>query len=145
LGVSSRPYRLQTMAGDFRKLKVWERSHALALQIDRVAAGIRKSRHVALRSQLTRAAMSIPANIAEGRRQESEREFARFLRYSVNSAYELEYHIVVATDVGVVSESEGSILLKEVIEIRKMLHGLLKKIAETTPTRHKKSSSPADC
>jgi four helix bundle protein len=44
-------------------------------------------------SDYKRAAMSIPANIVEGKRQDSERNFARFLHYSLNSAYELEYHI----------------------------------------------------
>ena len=47
------------MPGDFRKLKVWEKAHALAIRIDRVAVSIRGSRHASLRSQLTRAAMSI--------------------------------------------------------------------------------------
>lgn len=72
--------------------------------------------------------MSIPANIAEGRRQESEREFARFLRYSINSACELEYHLQVAKDVGVVSAIEFETLLKQMIEVRKMLHGLRNKL-----------------
>lgn len=75
---------------------------------------------------MTRAGMSIPANIAEGRRQESEREFARFLRYSVNSASELEYHLIVAVDLGVIDEREGTELMGELIEVRKMLHGLLR-------------------
>jgi four helix bundle protein len=120
------------MAGDFRNLKVWQKAHALALRIDRASASIRASRYASLRSQLSRAAMSIPANIAEGRRQDSERDFARFLRYAVNSAYELEYHLVVSTDVGALPEAEAGAMLAELIEVRKMLHGLLRKIAETT-------------
>jgi four helix bundle protein len=83
---------------DFRKLLVWQKAHGLALHADRAASAIRTSRHSSLRSQLVRVAMSIPANIAEGRRQESEREFMRFLRYGVNSACELEYHVMAARD-----------------------------------------------
>lgn len=123
------------MAGDFRKLNVWQKGHALALRVDRAASSIRATRHASLRSQLVRAAMSIPANIAEGRRQDSERDFARFLRYSVNSAYELEYHLVVSTDTGVIAETEASSMLAEVIEVRKMLHGLLKTITKGNATK----------
>jgi four helix bundle protein len=113
---------------DFRKLQVWQKAHALALHADRAASAIRASRHASLRSQLVRAAMSIPANIAEGRRQESEREFMRFLRYGLNSACELEYHVMVARDMGALSDPESQTLLNELIEVRKMLYGLLNTI-----------------
>jgi len=79
--------------------------------------------------------MSIPANIVEGRRQESEKEFARFLRIAVNSGCELEYHLIVARDIGVISESESASLLREVIEVRRMIHGLLKKISNSPKER----------
>jgi four helix bundle protein len=111
---------------DFRRLLVWQKAHAFGLHADRVAAQIRVSRHSALRSQIVRAAISIPANIAEGRRQESEREFARFLRYALNSASEVEYHLLLAGDVGAIREDDASLLNAEVIEVRKMLYGLLR-------------------
>ena len=76
---------------DYKRLQVWQKAHALALHAHRTAMGIRAAHYSPLKSQIIRAAMSIPANIVEGRRQESERDFARFLRYSLNSAYELEY------------------------------------------------------
>lgn len=72
--------------------------------------------------------MSIPANIVEGRRQDSERDFARFLRYSLNSAYELEYHLTLARDIEVIADGEAGSLLAEVVEVRKMLHGLLRRL-----------------
>ena len=75
--------------------------------------------------------MSIPANIVEGRRQESEKEFARFLRIAVNSGCELEYHVIVARDLGVVSEANAASLLRDLIEVRKMIHGLLRKLPPT--------------
>ena len=79
--------------------------------------------------------MSIPANIVEGRRQESEKEFARFLRIAVNSGCELEYHLIIARDLGVMSEAESASLLREVIEVRKMIHGLLRKISDRPKER----------
>ena len=64
---------------DFKKLHVWQKAHALSLCVDRVCKQIRGSRYASLRSQLFRAATSIPANIAEGRRQESEEDDFRSL------------------------------------------------------------------
>jgi four helix bundle protein len=119
---------------DFRKLLVWQKAHAFALHTDRVAAQIRISRHSALRSQIVRAAMSIPANIAEGRRQDSEREFTRFLRYALNSASEAEYHLLLARDVGAIREEDADVLTAEVIEVRKMLYGLLRAVIHRKPS-----------
>jgi four helix bundle protein len=83
--------------------------------------------------------MSIPANIVEGRRQDSERDFARFLRYSLNSAYELEYHLMLAKDINVISEADARSLLADVVEVTRMLHGLLRRISpqKTTPESSK--------
>jgi four helix bundle protein len=120
---------------DFKKLQVWQKAHALALHAHRVATGIRRSQDLSLRGQIIRAAMSIPANIVEGRRQDSEKEFARFLRIALNSGCELEYHVIVARDVGVTSEANSASLLREVIEVRKMIHGLLKKIGDRPKER----------
>jgi 23S rRNA-intervening sequence protein len=74
-----------------------------------------------------------PRNIVEGRRQESEKEFARFLRIALNSGFELEYHLIVARDVGVMAESDSASLVAEVIEVRKMIYGLLNKIGNRDP------------
>ena len=118
---------------DFKKLLVWQKAHALALHAHRVATGIRRAHDVALRSQIIRAAMSIPANIVEGRRQESEKEFARFLRIALNSGCELEYHLIVARDIDVISQGDSDSLLREATEVRKMLHGLLNKLGDRAP------------
>jgi len=93
--------------GDFKKLLVWQKAHALAIHTHHVATGIRRSHLAALRAQLVRAALSIPTNIVEGRRQESQRDFARFLRYGLNSGYELEYHVIVARDIGAISDRDA--------------------------------------
>lgn len=72
---------------------------------------------------------SIPANIAEGRRQSSEKEFARFLRYALNSASEVEYHLILAHDTQVISEEDFASLVSQTITVRKMLYGLLKRLS----------------
>jgi four helix bundle protein len=113
---------------DFKNLKVWQKAHALALHTYRVATKMRRSRDLSLRGQLIRAAISIPANIVEGRRQDSEKEFARFLRIALNSACELEYHLILARDFEAMSVTDAESLLRECIEVRKMIHGFLNKL-----------------
>jgi four helix bundle protein len=127
---------------DFKKLHVWQKAHSLALHAHRTATGIRRTHDLSLRSQIVRAAMSIPANIVEGRRQESQKDFARFLRYALNSGCELEYHLIIARDIGVLSESEFSSLESEAIEVRRMLHGLLNRIQMGRPTADPPRSIP---
>jgi four helix bundle protein len=90
---------------------------------------MRGTRYASLRNQIFRAAMSIPANIAEGRRQKSEKEFARFLGYALNSSSELEYHLIVAKDTKVITNADFVSLVTQTITVRKMLYGLLKRIS----------------
>ena len=116
---------------DFKKLHVWQKAHALSLCVDRVCKKIRGARYASLRSQLFRAATSIPANIAEGRRQESEKEFARFLKYALNSSSELEYHLILAHDTKAISEKDFRSLVTQTIRVRKMLYALLKCLSVT--------------
>ena len=118
-----------SVVSDFKKLHVWQKAHALSLAVDRACRKIRDSRYASLRSQIFRAATSIPANIAEGRRQESEKEFARFLRYALNSASELEYHIILARDTKAIPEDDCISLLDQTITVRKMLYALLKRLS----------------
>ena len=67
--------------------------------------------------------MSIPANIVEGREQRTEAAFARFLRIALGSTSELEYHLIAARDLGVLSRNEYLSLSSHVREVRMMLHG----------------------
>ncbi|MFL5503801.1 MAG: four helix bundle protein [Gemmatimonadaceae bacterium] len=115
---------------DFKKLRVWKKAHALALNADRVAAAIRDAPHRSLRGQMNRAAMSIPTNIVGGRGKKTDRDFARYLGYALGSACELEYHITLARDVGAISEGDYSVILKQVIDIKRMLHGLIDRLSE---------------
>src|SRR5687768_16167490 len=115
--------------GDFKKLLVWQKAHALSLRVHRVAARIRGSQNAALRNQMTRAAQSIVANIVEGRGQTSEREFSRFLGYALNSASELEQHAITARDIKVIAESEFDAIMAQLTEVRKMIHGLRSRLA----------------
>ena len=113
---------------DYRKLIVWRKAHALALNVHRVAVKLRGADHATLRSQMMRAAMSIPTNIVEGSGQQSRKEFGRFLRFALNSTSELEYHLTVARDTQAIEAADCDPLSTQTIEVRKMLHGLLKRV-----------------
>ena len=113
---------------DFKKLEVWQKAHALMLATHRASATIRRPDSMILRGQMLRAVMSIPTNIVEGRGQRSDKEFARYLRIALNSASELEYHLIAARDLGAILPHVHSALVAQVIEVRKMLHGMLNRI-----------------
>ena len=81
---------------DFRQLKVWQKSHTITLDVYAESAKLPPGKGWALESQLTRAAISVPANIAEGCGRAGDRDFRRFLRHSLGSACELEYHLLLA-------------------------------------------------
>jgi four helix bundle protein len=78
---------------------------------------------------MIRAAMSVPANIVEGCGEQSAREFDRFIRIALNSATELEYHLLAARDLRVIRDSDCLTLVSQVIEVRKMLYGLRRHLA----------------
>jgi len=117
---------------DFKDLKVWQKAHGMAMATHRVAGRIRGAQYAPLRSQIIRAAMSVPTNIVEGRSQQSEREFARFLRIALNSTTELEYHLLTALEIGAIRKSDSLTLTSQLIEVRKMLYGLLRHLASRT-------------
>jgi four helix bundle protein len=92
--------------GDFKKLDVWRKAHALMLNVYRSTKRIRGAEHISLRSQTVRAAMSVSTNIVDGNGKRSPRDFIRFLGYSIDSATELEYHLLVARDLELLSKSD---------------------------------------
>lgn len=109
---------------DFKKLEVWRKGHALVLNVHRTTARMRKGEIAALRGQMMRAAMSIPTNIVEGNGQESPREFARFVRFSLNSSSELEYQLILAKDLKAITATDFDSLSAQTVEVRRMLYGL---------------------
>ena len=112
----------------FRRLRVWERAHQFALDVRRATQSFPRSGYAELKSQLIIAAESIAANIVEGAAASSRKEFARFLDISIKSTSEVEYHLQLALDNGVMLPSKWKELSDEVVEIRRMLCGLRKAV-----------------
>lgn len=113
---------------DFRKLDVWHRAHALALDVRRVTKEFPRSGYTAQRSQILRAVESIPNNIVEGCFAASQKEFARFLEFSIKSAGEVEYQLQLAHDSGVLRYRNWRCLTAETVAVRRMTIGLRKKV-----------------
>jgi four helix bundle protein len=107
---------------DFHRLQIWRRSHVLAIAIHQSARRMRGNEYATLRSQLTRAADSVPSNIVEGCGADSPLEFARYLELSIKSAAETEHHLINARDRRVLSERAWRRFTDEVVEIRRMTH-----------------------
>ena len=122
---------------DFRKLKVWEKSHSLALSAISVAKKIRGSDNAALRLQIVRAAESIPTNIVEGSGQESAKEFGRFLSIAIKSSSELEYHLILASDLHLIARSDFTSLTDQTIQVRRMLYVLRTKVITSAKSPQK--------
>jgi four helix bundle protein len=113
---------------DFKKLQVWRRAHAMSVAIHEMVRRMSGRDLMSLKSQLVRAADSIPTNIVEGCGAASQRDFARYLDIAIKSANETEYHLIAAADRGAVDAGEAALLGAEVIEIRRMTYGLRKRI-----------------
>ena len=121
---------------DFKKLTVWRKGHALALNVHRIVSRARGKDSIALRSQMLRAAMSVPANIVEGSAKGNDKEFVRFLKISLGSTSELEYHLILARDSRLFTRSDFDSLTAQTIEVRKMLHGLIRSLTpDATPAK----------
>ena len=98
--------------------------------MDRLTKRISAKQYTSLKTQLFRAALSIPTNIAEGARRKSEKDFAKFLSIAAGSSSELETHLIFARHAHVISESEYVALVSQTITVRKMLYALMKRLGD---------------
>ena len=112
--------------GDFKKLEVWQVAHRVTRQVYQATASFPKTETYGLTAQLRRSASSIPANIAEGCGRNGDLEFSRFVRISLGSAAELEYHLLLSRDIGLLTASKYEELSSEVLRVRCMLARLNK-------------------
>jgi four helix bundle protein len=124
---------------DFRKLAVWEKAHRLSVNIHQLSLAIPRVGNASFVSQIRRAAESIPANIAEGASRGSDADFARFVQIAIGSSSELESHLQFAVDVELVAVEKVEARKGEVIEVRKMLIGLRKRLITPFPPKARSS------
>ena len=113
---------------DFRDLMVWQKAHSLTLSSYRASAAFPKAETYGLAIQIRRCAASIAANIAEGCGKRGNGEFQRFLNIACGSASELEYHFLLAHDLTFLGDLEYQRLNNDVVEVKRMLASLARKV-----------------
>ena len=115
---------------DYTKLLVWQRARSLTVAVHEATRHVRPQVAPGLRSQLMRATMSISATIAEGAGRETRTDFARFITMAISSASEVEHHLTVCTDLGMVDTVIVRRLAERTVEVRRMLFGLRRALLE---------------
>jgi len=113
---------------DFRRLEVWQRALTVAVAVERASRCFPRSDRGVVAAQLRCAALSIPANIAEGCGRNSRNDTIRFLRIACGSATEVESHLEVAAGLGYLSARERESLLGDVQAIQRMLFRLIQNL-----------------
>jgi four helix bundle protein len=115
----------------FRKLSVWQRAHTLALQVHQATEpAFQRRRYWSLIDQMRRASMSVASNIAEGSGQATSAQFARYLTIALGSARELDYHVLLAHDLAVLTSSDYARLDARVDQVSRMLLVFRNRVAE---------------
>jgi four helix bundle protein len=113
---------------NFRDLKVWEKSHRHTLDVYRITKTFPAEERYGVISQLRRAAVSIPTNIAEGCGRKSEPDFSRFLEIAFSSACEVEYLLLLSKDLGYLPQARAYQIEDNLVEIKRMLSSLMQKL-----------------
>ena len=112
----------------YTDLRVWQRAHALALAIYRQTESFPETERFGLTTQLRRAVVSVPANIAEGSRRQGAQDYARFLNIAEGSIAETGYFVLLSRDLGYLEPTIAEQLSTEAEEIGRMLYGLRCKV-----------------
>ena len=124
--------------GDFRKLAVWKKAHEVALLVYKQTSQWPRHELYGLTSQTRRAAVSVPANIAEGCGKNTDAELAKHARSSLGSAAELAYYMILAHDLGYLAGVPQSELSADIAEVQRMTASL-ERVAATAA----QASSPS--
>ena len=113
---------------DFKNIEVWKKAHLLVKDIYQQTNVFPTSEVYGITSQLRRAAVSIPTNIAEGAGKGSNADFGRFLQIAFGSASEVEYLLFLSFELTFLKEEIYNQLLTQIVEVKKMLAGFIKKL-----------------
>ena len=113
----------------YRDLVVWQKAYDLSLAVYRATRGFPNDEVYGLRSQLRRAAISIPSNIAEGYGRRTTAEYVRSLNIAYGSRCELETQLSIAADLGYISRTVATRLEQQAAEVERMLTALRRALA----------------
>ena len=110
---------------NFREFEIWQKARKLVKDIYQVTDNFPAKERYGLNSQIQRAAVSIPSNIAEGCSRRSEVDFARFLEIAQGSAFEVETQLILANDIGYLQDALLTDLLKELHSLQRQINKLI--------------------
>lgn len=123
------------MARNYKNIVAWQRSHEFVLIVYQLTAKFPDSERFRLTSQMRRAVVSVPANIAEGAARGSRVDYLRFLTIAIGSLNEVDYFLLLSKDLGYLSSERYSELQEQIAKSFAALHGLIKAV------RNEKSTS----
>ncbi len=113
---------------NFKTLGVWQKGMEILKQTYVVTSTLPSQEKFGLVSQMNRAAVSIPSNVAEGASRSTQKDFRRFLEIALGSAFELETQLIAVQELNLVQESEATTLAGLIDEEQKMLIAFMKKL-----------------
>jgi four helix bundle protein len=116
------------MLKNYRDLKVWQKSYRLCLDLYRITKKFPKEERYGLTSQIRRAAVSIPSNIAEGYGRKTTADYLRFLYIAYGSICELETQLLLSSDLNYVNKENLKALRDDTEEVERMLKALIKSL-----------------
>ena len=121
---------------NYRDLDVWARGHMITLKLYPITSRFPKEERFGMISQIRRCSASIGANIAEGCGRNSEGDLQRFLEIAAGSASELDYHLLLARDLGFLSESDYEHIAPVLALLGRKLTSLINRVSESRPTKN---------
>ena len=121
---------------DFRKLNVWIQGIEIVTQIYKLSEQLPDTEKFGLKSQIQRAAVSIPSNIAEGASRNSEVEFKRFLEIAIGSSFELETQLLIIENLKMINSDVLKDIFILISSEQKMINSLISKINSSKNTKH---------
>lgn len=130
---------------NFRKLNIWNESIHIVTIVYELIKKLPDSEKFGLYSQLSRAVVSIPSNIAEGCAKDSQKDFARFLKISLGSSFEVETQIVICTKLSYISTKESELIIHRINTLQKSINALIKYTKTQKPTPKKNDDHTTDC
>ena len=113
---------------NFKELKIWQKGFRIAVECFKLVSTFPREEKYGISSQITKAAVSIPSNIAEGSSRSSEKDYNRFIEVSLGSSFELETQLLIAEAVNYGDKDLRSLLLKDIDEEQKMLLSFMNKL-----------------
>ena len=122
---------------DYKKINAWTRSHRFVLGVYTLTEKFPSDEKFGIISQLRRAALSIPTNIAEGCGRSTERELVRFMDIASGSASEVDYLLYMAMELKYIDQNKYDRANNELTEIRKMISGYIKTVRNSKANSNK--------